>query len=139
MAVVSLEKFEKLIPEEQMIVLEKMKKDMGVEGILKQWKISRGTYYKIKNKLKDSLPSAEIPVNVLSQVNAEDNFMSDTLENISIPGQNNLSNDQAEQKFSFAINMVGSLNPLTSTLQLLTQSQLVPSSNMRISVQIEEI
>ena len=44
MAVVSCEKIEKLIPEEQMIVLEKMKKDVGVEKILKQWKISRGTY-----------------------------------------------------------------------------------------------
>jgi hypothetical protein len=138
MAIVSLEKFEKLIPDEQMMVLEKMKKDMGVDGILKQWKISRGTYYKMKNKFKESLHSTDIPGNVLNQVDAE-NFMSDSLENLSIPEQKNLSNAQAGQKFSFAINMVGSLNPLTSTLQLLTQSQLVPSSNMRISVQIEEI
>lgn len=126
MAAVSLEKFEKLVPEEKLSVLEQMKNDMGVDGILEHWKISRAKYYKIKNMLKESLNkpesnSAENPANT-------ENILTD-LENMNWP----------EKKFSFTMNMVGSLDPLTSTLELLNQSSLLSSANMRISIQIEEI
>lgn len=125
MAAVSLEKFEKMVPEEKLSILEQMKNDMGVDGILEHWKISRAKYYKIKNMLKESLnqpeSAAEKPVNT-------ENILTD-LENMSWP----------EKKFSFTMNMVGSLDPLTSTLELLNQSSLLSSANMRISIQIEEI
>ena len=125
MAAVSLEKFEKMVPEEKLSILEQMKNDMGVDGILEHWKISRAKYYKIKSMLKESLnqreSAAEKPVNT-------ENILTD-LENMSWP----------EKKFSFTMNMVGSLDPLTSTLELLNQSSLLSSANMRISIQIEEI
>lgn len=128
MAAVSLEKFQKLAPEEKFSVLEQMKKDMGVDGILKQWKISRAKYYKIRNGLNVSAVSADSSFDTERDTNTED-ILSYDLENISLP----------EQKFSFTMNMVGSLDPLTSTLELLNQSQLVSSANMRISVHIQEI
>lgn len=134
MSTVSIEKFEKLIPEEQISILEEMKKEMGVDGILKQWKISRAKFYKMKSKINEYLALSD------SQGNKEiEHSLLVPLENINIPVQSQNSKAQAEQKFSFAINMVGSLSPLTSTLQLLEQSKLIPSSNMQISVQIEEI
>jgi len=128
MAAVSLEKFQKLAPEEKFSVLEQMKKDMGVDGILRQWKISRAKYYKIRNGLNVSAVSADSSFDTERDTNTED-ILSYDLENISLP----------EQKFSFTMNMVGSLDPLTSTLELLNQSQLISSANMRISVHIQEI
>lgn len=128
MAAVSLEKFEKLAPEDKFSVLEQMKKEMGVDGILKQWKISRSKYYKLRNGLNVSAVSSDSPFDAEGNTNTED-ILSYDLENISLP----------EQKFSFTMNMVGSLDPLTSTLELLSQSQLISSANMRISVHIQEI
>ena len=128
MAAVSLEKFEKLAPEDKFSVLEQMKKEMGVDGILKQWKISRSKYYKLRNGLNVSADSSDSPFDAEGKTNTED-ILSYDLENISLP----------EQKFSFTMNMVGSLDPLTSTLELLNQSQLISSANMRISVHIQEI
>lgn len=128
MAAVSLEKFQKLAPEEKFSVLEQMKKDMGVDGILKQWKISRSKYYKIRNELNTSAVSADSPYDTERDMNTED-ILGYDFENIILP----------EQKFSFTMNMVGSLDPLTSTLELLNQSQLLSSANMRISVHIQEI
>lgn len=128
MTAVSLEKFQKLVPEEKLSVLEQMKKDMGVDGILKQWKISRSKYYKIRNQLNESLASEGNTPEEGTYENTENIFAND-LENINLP----------EQKFSFTMNMVGSLDPLTSTLELLNQSQLIASANMRISVHIQEI
>ncbi len=128
MAAVSLEKFQKLAPEEKFSVLEQMKKDMGVDGILKQWKISRSKYYKIRNELNPSSVSADSPYDTEKDTNTED-ILGYDFEDISLP----------EQKFSFTMNMVGSLDPLTSTLELLNQSQLISSANMRISVHIQEI
>lgn len=127
MAAVSLEKFEKMEPSEKLSVLEQMKKDMGVDGILKQWKISRSKYYKIRNGLNASLASTDSPSDTERYMNTE-NILADDLDSL-----------VAEQKFSFTMNMVGSLDPLTSTLELLNQSQLISSANMRISVHIQEI
>ena len=138
MSTVSLEKFETLIPDKQISVLEEMKREMGVDGILKQWKISRAKFYKMKSKINESLASSDGSDKILNQKEIEHSML-DPLENIDIPVQSQQSKTQTEQKFSFAINMVGSLSPLTSTLQLLEQSNLIPSSNMQISVQIEEI
>ena len=126
MAAVSLEKFAKMEPSEKLSVLEQMKKDMGVDGILKQWKISRSKYYKIRNGLNASLASADSPSDTERYINTE-NILTDDLDFV------------PEQKFSFTMNMVGSLEPLTSTLELLNQSQLISSANMRISVHIQEI
>jgi hypothetical protein len=127
MAAVSLEKFQKMEPSEKLSVLEQMKKDMGVDGILKQWKISRSKYYKIKNGLNVSLASADSLADTDTYMNTENILTDDPNSNIE------------EQKFSFTMNMVGSLDPLTSTMELLNQSQLISSASMRISVHIQEI
>jgi hypothetical protein len=115
-----------------------MKREMGVDGILNQWEISRAKFYKMKSKINESLASSDGSDKILNLEKVEHSML-EPLENMDIPVQSQLSKTQTEQKFSFAINMVGSLSPLTSTLQLLAQSNLIPSSNMQISVQIEEI
>ncbi len=127
MAAVSLEKFEKMEPSEKFAVLEQMKKDMGVDGILKQWKISRSKYYNIRNGLNASLALVD---------SSSDTAMDINHQNILVDDPDNL---EREHKFTFTMNMVGSLAPLTSTLELLHQSQLLSSANMRISVHIQEI
>lgn len=52
MTTVSLEQFKDLSREEQITIHEEMKKNMGVDGILKHWNLSRSKYYYMLRKLK---------------------------------------------------------------------------------------
>ena len=52
MTSISLEQFKELPRKKQIAIHEEMKNTMGVEGILKQWNLSRSKYYYMLRKLK---------------------------------------------------------------------------------------
>jgi predicted DNA-binding protein YlxM (UPF0122 family) len=137
MSQISLKQFEMLDPEKQKSILSQMKKELGVNGILEQWNISRSKYYSILKKIKTSSSSIEGKSEVSGNAEGDNKIFANS-EDASIIAQN--KQPKTGQKFSISINNVlGTKETLTSTLQYLSQFQISPSSNMRISIQIEEI
>jgi predicted DNA-binding protein YlxM (UPF0122 family) len=137
MSQVTLKQFEMLNPDEQRSILSRMKNEIGINGILEQWKISRSKYYSILKRTQKPLNREERKIKVSGDM--EDSKIFSQSERVSMPVQNNPLKTDFDEKFSFSINMVGSFDLLTNTLQQLKQAQFLPSSNLHISVKIEEL
>lgn len=144
--------FKNLSEEEQKTMLEKLRNEVGVSELIKTWGISRSKIYNMihdlglsvasKGKhLKENKNSAtatgvkQTKKRVVSRQNGSD-------VNVAYPGELDpgaIGNLTKQQLFSIALTTQGPSQVVSKKLQLLFENNFIPNTNVRITVNIDEI
>jgi hypothetical protein len=147
---ISYSEFKNLSESQQKDVLEKLRTEVGVSGIMDMWGISRSKIYKLihdlglsvsskgrkstndtsdsRGKTKSKKPSViqedltEAEVNLASQTDTDVNEGNSMLPS-----------------FSVSLTAQGPFQTVSEKLQFLFQQNIVPNTNVRVSINIDEI
>ncbi len=130
MTAMSLDKFKDLPRDQQVAIHEEMKQNMGIEGILKMWDLTRSKYYYMVRKLKlnqntEDQPQgkSEVTQNQTSKISSLD------FEESPIP----LSQDATEQT-PYSLSIQGS--PVLVGAMMKSLQDMIRTSNSNYSVNI---
>jgi hypothetical protein len=134
---ISYADFKNLSGEQQKKTLEELRNEPGITELLKVWDISRSKLYKMIHELDLSVStrgknsknvSAQKSVNHTASLRGKPKTQID--EDIPVSDAN---------VFSISLNAEGPFKNVSEKLQFLFQQNIVPDTNVRISLSIDEI
>ena len=130
MSAMSLDKFKDLPRDQQVAIHEEMKQNMGIEGILKMWDLTRSKYYYMVRKLKLNQNTEEQPQEKSETAqNQTSKISSLDFEESPIP----LSQDATEQT-PYSLSIQGS--PVLVGAMMKSLEDMIRTSNSNYSVNI---
>lgn len=130
MTAMSLDKFKDLPRDQQVAIHEEMKQNMGIEGILKMWDLTRSKYYYMVRKLKLNQNTEEQPQEKSETAqNQTSKISSLDFEESPIP----LSQDATEHT-PYSLSIQGS--PVLVGAMMKSLEDMIRTSNSNYSVNI---
>lgn len=130
MTAMSLDKFKDLPRDQQVAIHEEMKQNMGIEGILKMWDLTRSKYYYMVRKLKLNQNTEDQPQGKSEATqNQTSKISSLDFEESPIP----LSQDATEQT-PYSLSIQGS--PVLVGAMMKSLQDMIRTSNSNYSVNI---
>ncbi|MDD3269699.1 MAG: hypothetical protein PHX14_10285 [Syntrophomonadaceae bacterium] len=156
---ISLSEFNSLPEKDKKEVLQELKKDLGVSGMVKAWEISRSKVYSMLKEFDIALDSKKGPKSkpekpklsfetenkeLNKKVQTTSELSSDIVSNESKMENNkkisSLEMDGMEEaKFSLYLDTQGTGKLISQTLQLLLGSEQLSNSDLHLNISIEEI
>lgn len=156
---ISLSEFNQLTAKEKKEVLQDLKKNLGVSGIVKAWEISRSKVYSMLKEFDIALDSKKGPKTKAEKPKVsfekENQETGKKLRFSSEPGQDVMAEEyksgrsgktfswesdiMEEAKFSLYLDTHGTGKIISETLQLLLGSEQLSNSDLRLNISIEEI
>ena len=156
---ISLSEFNQLTAKEKKEVLQDLKKNLGVSGIVKAWEISRSKAYSMFKEFDIALDSKKGPKTKLEKpkvsFETENKETGKKVRPSSEPSQDAMAeefkigrSDQTpvweadmmeDAKFTLYLDTQGTGEIISKTLQLLLGSEQLSNSDLHLNISIEEI
>lgn len=143
---ISYSDFKQLPVKQQKETLETLRNDIGISALIQSWGISRSKIYNVIHDLglsvsvkKDSSKQnkAESPKNTKKKQSLSQQNYNNEMEN---PTEFN-TNDKIPSQLPFSVSLVaqGSYQDISENLPVLFQHNFFPHTNVRVTVNIDEI
>ncbi len=155
---ISLSDFNNLSEKDKKKTLESLKKEIGVNGLVKEWNVSRSKIYSMlheydiavsatKHKLKPKRPAKTTEA---SKPKSEGEASTASAEASSAPGSTGARRSGSlpaelefeikdDAKFSLYLETQGNASFINETVQLLLGSQKFVGSNLQVNITLQEI
>lgn len=138
---ISYSDFKNLTELEQKDTLEKLREEIGVSELIKIWGISRSKIYKMIHDLglsvssKGRKPKTKVNDSKDKKKPGPKPKNQDEIENL----RNQETTSIQTPSFSVSLTAQGSFQTVSEKLQFLFQQNIVPNTNVRVTISIEEI
>lgn len=156
---ITLSEFNQLPAKEKKAVLQDLKRNLGVSGIVKVWEISRSKAYSMLKEFDIALDSKKGPrskpekpkisfevenKDTDKKVRTSSEKSRDVLSEESKPEKNRKTSSWEPEfledaKFSLYLDTQGTGKTISQTLQLLLGSEQLSNSDLHLNISIEEI
>jgi hypothetical protein len=137
---ISYSDFKELSRERQKETLEALRKEVGVSELIKIWGVSRSKLYNmihefdlsVSSKGNKSKPKPKLKKSLKEKMQSD-------------PARQEMENNKDDSAviqpnvFSMSLNAEGTFKNVSEKLQFLFQQNIVPDTNVRISLNIDEI
>lgn len=138
---VSLEQFKDLPREKQIAIHEEMKNSMGVEGILKEWNLSRSKYYYLLRKLKLNQDNQEQTENKIKPEKSRSRkTVSEYRAPLDLePTPAPMFNSSSQEKMLFSVSVQESPQVVNAILKSVEELLHTSNSNYSFNLTIREL
>lgn len=141
---ISYSDFKELSIEQQKKTLEALRNEPGISELIKVWGVSRAKVYKMIHEFdlpvtsKGRAPKSNKNISTEKSLNKNQSLKSN-LDEQKMPSGQYVTVATQPNVFSISLNAEGPFKNVSEKLQFLFQQNIVPDTNVRITLSIDEI